>query len=191
MPLKEDPDAMTSQMWRVVLSAPAIISLLQLFLLKFVFTYETPKFYQDQGDKESYELIMNKIFVQSNNLKKFDDKLTPQIDDKSDIETQVTEMSMMSSSSKTFELSDSYEEESLSSPIKEHIPIKIKSPLKTHLSNALVYGCILSALNQFTGISAVTFYSNELFTEGKEGNEVEWKARIGTLNIGIISVIGC
>ena len=130
MPLKEDSDAMTSQMWRFVLAAPAIISLLQLFLLKFIFTYETPKFYQDQGDKESYELIMNKIFVQSNNLKKFDDKLTPQIDDKSDIETQVTEMSMMSSSSKTFELSDSYEEESLSSPRKEHIPIKIKSPLK-------------------------------------------------------------
>ena len=134
---------------------------------------------------------MNKIFVQSNYWKKFDNKLTPQIDEKSDIETQVTEISMISSSSKTFELSDSYEEESLSSPRKEHIPIKIKSPLKTHLSNTLVYGCILSALNQFTGISAVTFYSNELFTEGKKGNEVEWKARIGTLNIGIISVIGC
>lgn len=192
VPLKEDSDAMTSQMWRVVLAAPAIISLLQLCLLTFIFTYETPKFYQNQGDMENYELIMNNIFTPVDLYVKIDDKLTPLVECRSDMETQMTERPTLSPSYENLAISDSYEEESFYDSCKEFVTsFEIETITKEFSSKALVYGCILSAFNQLTGISAVTFYSNELFTQGKQGNEVEWKARIGTMYIGIMSVVGC
>ena len=131
--------------------------------------------------------------------------MVPLIDNKSDIETQMIEMQMISTSSENYGSPNPYGEEDFYSSCKEFVSSfeiespsedfisssKIESSSKEFSSKALVYGCILSALNQLTGISAVTFYSNELFTQGKQGNEVEWKARIGTMYIGIMSVVGC
>ena len=49
---------------------------------------------------------------------------------------------------------------------------------------ALLVGSILCTLNQFTGITAVLFYSNEIFQQGLSGYKAEHEARIGTILVG-------
>ena len=62
-----------------------------------------------------------------------------------------------------------------------------------HQSNtnmkALAVGVLLSIFHQTTGISSVTFYSNEIFSAGQSGQEAELTARVGTFCTGIVAVI--
>jgi MFS transporter, SP family, xylose:H+ symportor len=58
------------------------------------------------------------------------------------------------------------------------------------LTKALIIGILLSVFQQATGISSITFYSNEIFTNGRTGKEAEQTARIGTLITGILAVAG-
>eukprot|EP00343_Euplotes_focardii_P007790 CAMPEP_0205820458 /NCGR_PEP_ID=MMETSP0206-20130828/3100_1 /ASSEMBLY_ACC=CAM_ASM_000279 /TAXON_ID=36767 /ORGANISM="Euplotes focardii, Strain TN1" /LENGTH=239 /DNA_ID=CAMNT_0053115185 /DNA_START=330 /DNA_END=1050 /DNA_ORIENTATION=+ len=50
-----------------------------------------------------------------------------------------------------------------------------------HYKRALFVCCMLSVIHQMTFINGVTFFSNEIFTDGKEGDNAERIARIGTL----------
>lgn len=55
---------------------------------------------------------------------------------------------------------------------------------------ALIIGCLIAFFHQATGISSVTFYSNEIFSKGHEGDDAEFVARIGTIGTGIASLFG-
>lgn len=55
---------------------------------------------------------------------------------------------------------------------------------------ALFYCSIYSSLYQLTGFNAVIFYSNSLFTNGEDGNSAEMKARIGSILVGVFSIVG-
>lgn len=48
--------------WHIMFALPIITSVLQLFLLTFVFRYETPNFYKERGMTEELNTIMNKIY---------------------------------------------------------------------------------------------------------------------------------
>jgi len=49
---------------------------------------------------------------------------------------------------------------------------------------------MLSLFHQTTFINGVTFFSNEIFTDGKEGNNAEKIARLGTLGMGFCAFSG-
>ena len=49
---------------------------------------------------------------------------------------------------------------------------------------------MISLFHQTTFINGITFFSNGIFTQGKEGNSAEILARIGTLCTGIVSLLG-
>ena len=55
---------------------------------------------------------------------------------------------------------------------------------------ALIIGVALSAAQQGTGCTFVTFYSNEIFMQGLSGSEAERAARIGSFFLGVVSSFG-
>lgn len=62
VPLSDDPNALTTGMWRFVLAFPGVITLAQLLLVLLVFTYDTPYYYEIQQDRENYRAVLNNIF---------------------------------------------------------------------------------------------------------------------------------
>lgn len=52
----------------------------------------------------------------------------------------------------------------------------------------LIIGLLLGLFHQTTGISSVTFFSNEIFAAGQTGKYAELAARIGTFGTGIAAV---
>jgi MFS family permease len=53
----------------------------------------------------------------------------------------------------------------------------------------LIIGLLFGFFQQATGISMVTFFSNEIFSKGKTGASAELAARIGTFGTGIAGVL--
>ena len=64
LPYSVQEGALTSTMWRLVFIGPAVIALVQLLLILFVFKYDTPKFYQLQGRTAEYNAVMKCIYAQ-------------------------------------------------------------------------------------------------------------------------------
>lgn len=64
LPYTVEDGAMTSTMWRVVFAGPAVIAAVQLLLVLFVFRFDTPKFYQQQGRTAEYNAVMKLIYEQ-------------------------------------------------------------------------------------------------------------------------------
>lgn len=59
-----------------------------------------------------------------------------------------------------------------------------------HYKKALMIGICLSVFHQTTGINAVTFFSNDIFTQGQTGEGPEMRGRIGTLLSGVGETTG-
>ena len=55
---------------------------------------------------------------------------------------------------------------------------------------ALMVGLTLSVIHQATGISSITFYSNEIFMKGYSGSEGEKAARAGSFIVGFVGSLG-
>lgn len=192
MPLQEDSDALTSQMWRVVFLIPGVFSFIQFILLLFIFKYETPKFYQIQGDVDNYIRVMQKLYDSEEDLNETD-SCTMTISHKSDAEAPVISQERCEevfSALEHFYSSESQNDVYVALVDEADQKASNSSGIARHYVKALILGCILSAFHQLTGINAVMFYSNELFTEGKIGNEAEWTARLGTLLLGFTSFFG-
>ena len=66
---------------------------------------------------------------------------------------------------------------------------KVKLEIEQSGLTPLTIGILLSFFHQATGIGIVTFYSNELFTNGHTGQEAEFTARVGTFGTGAIAVL--
>lgn len=62
LPLPEDSDATTNQIWRLIFVVPGVISLLQSILFLLVFRYDTPNFYKTQGNLENYNKVCQRIY---------------------------------------------------------------------------------------------------------------------------------
>lgn len=63
MPLPEQPEALTTGLWRIVFGFPIILAFTQLVLFSFVFKHDTPKFYQQKGDTEALKKVNARLFV--------------------------------------------------------------------------------------------------------------------------------
>ena len=63
LPYPSEPFSHQESSWRIVFGFPGLTGLLQLFLLVFVYQFETPEFYKISHQKELYEQIMGKIYV--------------------------------------------------------------------------------------------------------------------------------
>mmetsp|Transcript_34154 Transcript_34154/g.39418 ORF Transcript_34154/g.39418 Transcript_34154/m.39418 type:complete len:264 (+) Transcript_34154:436-1227(+) len=150
VPLKDDEEANTTNMWSVMFLVPGIISLTQMFLMILVYKYDTPIYYSIQKDDENYKNAMSMIYKTS--LLQDDDETSKPL---------VTQPNQ-----------------------KELSWAEIFSPPYRH---SLIVCLTLSVVHQATGISSVTFYSNEIFMEGMTGAEAETAARLGTLTTGGIA----
>ena len=58
VPYSTDPEAKTTQIWKLIFIVPGLASILQLTLLVFVFKYDTPKYYLISSNTEDYQKAM-------------------------------------------------------------------------------------------------------------------------------------
>lgn len=65
--------------------------------------------------------------------------------------------------------------------------VSLKAHCGSKYRNAFIIGNLLSMFQQLTGINAVIFYSNDIFTGGKSGYESENAAKIGTMLVGVVN----
>ena len=65
-----------------------------------------------------------------------------------------------------------------------------KSKMPEHYRKALILCLILSSFQQLTGINGIVFFSNEIFTNGEQGNDAERTARYGSLALGVFALFG-
>mmetsp|Transcript_39687 Transcript_39687/g.45571 ORF Transcript_39687/g.45571 Transcript_39687/m.45571 type:complete len:196 (+) Transcript_39687:519-1106(+) len=155
VPYAEEEEALTTEIWRLILGFPMILAFIQLVLFTFVFTLDTPKYYLLQGDHENYSKVMGKIYLQSEQA----------IPSKGLLDTSCSKVDEKSNEPTWSEL--------------------FKSPnLKP-----LIVGLLIGVFHQTTGISSVTFFSNEIFSKGFTGTEAEFIARVGTFGSGIAAVL--
>ena len=73
---------------------------------------------------------------------------------------------------------------------KENDEVETKPKMPEHYKKALTLGLLLSLFQQLTGINGIIFFSNEMFTDGEEGNDAERTARYGSLALGAFSFLG-
>ncbi|CAI2365526.1 unnamed protein product [Moneuplotes crassus] len=57
-----NPDVLTTQSWRIIFAVPAAISIFQTLMLLVVFRYDTPKFYQQKGDRDMIKAVNAVIY---------------------------------------------------------------------------------------------------------------------------------
>jgi MFS family permease len=62
VPYAEDDDSLTTNIWRTLFRIPIVFSSIQIFMLLFVFTLDTPTFYEQRNDSVNYEKSMNKLY---------------------------------------------------------------------------------------------------------------------------------
>jgi MFS family permease len=65
--------------------------------------------------------------------------------------------------------------------------VSISALFSPRYRKAFIVGCLLAVFQQLTGINAVIFYSNDIFTRGREGFDSERAAKIGTMLVGVIN----
>ena len=134
--------------------------------MMFVFTYDSPYYYESQRDKINYRATITKIYHGRKPSK--DENLNGSgeeqlVNDKSPFEEDESERPK---------------------------DVSWGELIRTPYAKALRTGVLLSIFHQSTGISFIIFYSNEIFIVGSEGAEAERAARWGTFLVGIFGVVG-
>ncbi|CAI2365914.1 unnamed protein product [Moneuplotes crassus] len=169
MPL---PDDVNSNEWRYIFGLPAIFALVQIFLFLFVFKYDTPLFYKKNQDQVNFDKITSRIYL-------FEDSTSLEFD-YPEVELEIPE------------------EEACLIPKRQPLEQRFRSQNEDRIvprwtsgyKRALVIGSLLSLMQQLTGINSVTFFSSEIFSDGKTGNDAAFHARIGTLFVGFCAFCG-
>lgn len=155
VPYADDDDALTTNIWRQLFRVPIISSSFQIFMLLFVFTIDTPTFYEQRNDSVNYEKSMKKIYDNP----KYIYAISSLLDEPTvAVPNQSGDISWS---------------QLLSFPNRRH----------------LIVGLLFGFFQQATGISMVTFFSNEIFSKGKTGASAEFAARIGTFGTGVAGVL--
>eukprot|EP01067_Filipodium_phascolosomae_P006206 Filipodium_phascolosomae@DN447_c0_g1_i1.p1 len=146
-----NPEALSTQIWRIIFACPAVFSALQIVLLLLVFKHDTPKFYKQKGNIEAADRVNDLIYPDRE-----DEMNKPVLDEEDREEAPVKKVSLA-----------------------EHFTPRYRM--------AFFVGIALSLFQQLTGINAVIFYSNDLFTIGKTGYESEAAAKVGTMLVGVVN----
>mmetsp|Transcript_17677 Transcript_17677/g.15591 ORF Transcript_17677/g.15591 Transcript_17677/m.15591 type:complete len:207 (+) Transcript_17677:416-1036(+) len=60
-----NPQILTTQSWRIVFIVPAILAIIQSLLLIFIFKYDTPKYYKQQGRRDMIKTVNKAIYTRS------------------------------------------------------------------------------------------------------------------------------
>lgn len=193
VPLEYDSDAYTSKNWRIVFLFPGIVSVIQLVLMLLVFRFDTPKFYKQKGDAKNYEASVRRIYTMTDEEFQAYSKSEehPNIV-KEEPHLQIQNENDQDASSKKIIQGDHVDENGVET---NHRAVEValkpkKSKMPPHYKKALCYGIIYSIFHQTTGVNAITFFSNELFTNGEDGNSAERKARFGSMLVGISCIAG-
>jgi MFS family permease len=147
--------------WRVLFGIPLLFSSVQILLFVVYFKYDTPTFYKVNNMKkyemEAYRLIYNNT----------DKAIQRIIKDNYSLLSETTidpliKMKAAHDSKSVFRL--------------------CKKPYK----NAMIIGCLLSCLQQFTGINTVIFYSSSIFSSNDEDI---YSGKYGTLLVGVVNCL--
>jgi len=166
LPYPSEEDAYKTPLWRLIFGICILFSLLQIILFLFCFKYETPEFYKVKNMPEIENELMTKIY------KGYKGRQILREEDQDD---QIQGISFSDGSNK---IEHTNKGESFIS-------------LFSNKYRYALFICIcLSAFHQFSGINAVIFHSNQMFTDGKESVSADRAARIGTFFIGVSGVIG-
>lgn len=168
VPYPQNFEAGTLKIWRLLFAFPALIALLQLLLLIFVFKLDTPNYYKSLDDMDSHDKIISKIYA----YKSSSDPLTDASQERS-----IEERGLLPNPQ-----------------IINHSAIDTEKTLSDLVSPrfrmALFIGVCLSMFHQLTGVNGVIFHSNDLFTQGETGLSASKAAKIGTFLLGISGFVG-
>lgn len=178
---------------------PGLAAVIQLLSMLIFFRYDTPKFYKLKNDIPNYEASLSRIYEMSEEeLKKFEHESEgsgPVVDESPAAETSQKHHEKLDHFENSHDkiAIDKVDDENMVSTTHRKDEIKAEkksSGMPTYYKKALIYGMIYSSDYQLSGINAVIFYSNELFTNGESGNDAERRARYGSLLVGIFSLVG-
>ena len=164
VPYPQNFEAGTLTIWRLLFAFPALIALLQLLLLIFVFKLDTPKYYKNIDDLTSHREIMSKIYTTNRSDASLIGTAPVDITDKAPLNG--------------------------SNQHKNENEKSLSDLFSPRFRMALFVGVCLSAFHQLTGANGIIFHSNDLFTEGKTGISASKAAKIGTFFIGVSSFTG-
>ena len=166
VPVQDDPGALTTGIWRLIFLLPGVVTLIQFLLMLFVFTYDSPYYYESQRDKINYRATITKIY--HGRKPSADEALNGSGNEQ------------LANNGSPFEDDDSWRPKDIS----------WGELIRRPYQKALRIGVLLSIFHQATGISFIIFYSNEIFIVGNDGAEAERAARWGTFLVGIFGVVG-
>jgi MFS transporter, SP family, galactose:H+ symporter len=158
VPYSGDENELTSNIWRVLMIFPALIAAIQFCLFQFIYTLDTPTFYELNNDQENYDKIMARLY--KNPKKAGADTL---LEDE-DREVEKT-------------------------PLMKSIEMPWSELFFGKYRKTLVVGVMLGFFHQATGISMVTFLSQDIFVKGFEGKDRQYHARLGTFGVGIAGLL--
>lgn len=190
MPLSDEPEALTTNLWRVIFSGPAFIGIIIIFLFLFVFKYDTPLFYKRKGDLKNYDKIMSLIYVLHESQEEISSKVVIPIPI-DEVEDQPSiGLILPNANDITPILVAGSDENEVPTSIEKNIsPVDLPAVLENsvnivqfkdkevvikskvwpaHYKKALVICGLICLMHQTNGINAVIFFSNALFTEGKD-----------------------
>mmetsp|Transcript_5238 Transcript_5238/g.6216 ORF Transcript_5238/g.6216 Transcript_5238/m.6216 type:complete len:491 (+) Transcript_5238:21-1493(+) len=154
----------TSQVWRIVFAIPGGIAIIQTILLLLIFRYDTPKFYKQN---QKYDMA-SKV-----------DSLIYKSEASSGDEKKPDSFDLGNTPISGKAAGDGEQERT------EKVPVLAN--LSPRYRTAFAVGCLLALFQQLTGINAVIFYSNDIFTRGKQGYDSEHAAKIGTMLVGVVN----
>ena len=200
MPLPDDNEALTTGRWRIIFILPGIFSAIQILLFLTLYRYDTPTFYKKIGAMKKYNKIMSFIYKDfeeeevSKDSKKEKTKTSPA----SSEHNHSVEKNKNNHPSMETEVHHPHIENDQEVPEEPDIEeggAEAKKPEITDYwfpsyRRALFVCWMLSLFHQTTFINGVTFFSNEIFTEDKEGDSAERLARIGTFGVSVVGFIG-
>jgi MFS family permease len=204
VPLPDDKDAKTTKIWRLVFAIPAIFGIVQFLLLLLVFRKDTPLFLMKKEAKNNK--VINDPSQQEDDVVNSQQRISPpqdSIHEVPEIPSENQEENLSSeNSNKTPKIPSSPEGKLLNSPLPSMMTKQSstqnapkedqsgKAPWSAHYKKALLICSLISVFHQTTGINGVIFFSNEIFTDGEDGNDAEMRARLGTFFIGIVGCLG-
>jgi ABC-type Na+ efflux pump permease subunit len=109
LPLPDEPEALTTDLWRVIFMVPALIGMAMIVLFVFVFKYDTPLFYKKKGDVENYNQVISLIYIthendENNEVK--DSKADEDIPDEEDLDREASEVLEVRPSNERLSIND-------------------------------------------------------------------------------------
>lgn len=157
VPYSSDQAIETTMIWIVIYSMPIFLGILQIVLFLAVFRYDTPRWYELQGDKANYDAAMKACYYSRSSTQYSQSLLTEEKEEEKEVEPEDVTWAELFSAPK---------------------------------NRSLCIVMLVAFFHQATGISTLTYFTNELFGEGKTGDEAEFAGRIGALVISVVSLLG-